>query len=88
MTIVYNDWPLKFQTHLFSVSIYFLIDYLSNDNEIAGRNGVSGVYGYWILSSCASYSNYAWAVDHYGSADDNFVNYVGHGARPVINLSI
>ena len=72
-----------------SESTLYLIDYLSNDNEIAGRNGVSGVYGYWTLSSYASYSDHAWIVNYDGYAGHDGVSSDGsNGARPVINLSI
>ena len=49
---------------------------------------VSGVNGYWTLSSSASYADYAWHVGT-DSANDNSVYYDGYyGARPVITLSI
>ena len=72
-----------------SESTLYLIDYLLNDNEIAGRNGVSGVYGYWMLSSDASASFSAWYVHYIGYANGSIVDDDGRiGARPVINLSI
>ena len=65
----------------------WMVDYLYD----AGyqTNTVSGVYGYWTLSSSASYSNIAWYVDYFGFAHDFDVDYDGYyGVRPVINLSI
>jgi len=76
-----------------SSSKLYLIDYLYGDDDadygITGRNGVSGVYGYWTLSSLASLSDYAWAVDCYGNVSSDYVGIDGdYGVRPVINLSI
>jgi len=73
-----------------SESPLYLIDYLSNDYEITGRNGVNGIYGYWTLSSYSSGSSYAWYINFAGnlangsgiSSNDSF------GVRPVITLSI
>ena len=68
----------------------WMVDYLSNDYEIAGRNGVSGVLGYWTLTSTSS--DHAWYIEYGGSggyAFDSSVDYDGsYGVRPVINLSI
>ena len=60
-----------------------------NDYKIAGRNGVTRVYGYWTLSSYTSSSRVAWYVYHNGDAfPDDLVSEDGSiGVRPVINLS-
>jgi len=65
----------------------WMVDYLYD----AGyqTNTVSGVYGYWTLSSNASDSNDAWYVDYDGNAFTRLVDGFGsYGVRPVINLSI
>ena len=70
-----------------SSSKLYLIDYLYD----AGyqTNVVNDVYGYWTLSSDASFSDYAWYVDYCGYAYNDYVSYGGfYGVRPVINLSI
>ena len=53
------------------------------------RTAVSGVYGYWTLSSYASGSGRAWRVGYDGYAGGYNVSIDGSiGARPVITLSI
>lgn len=55
---------------------------------------IDGIYGYWTLSSCPDFSDFAWAVDYNGIVNIDFVDndHVGndlvYGARPVINLKI
>ena len=53
------------------------------------RTAVSGVYGYWTLSSLASDPGNAWTVNYDGYADlSNVVNDGDYGVRPVITLLI
>ena len=68
----------------------WMVDHLNEyTSAYPTRTAVSGVYGYWTLSSDASISSSAWAVDYIGYANGNGVNDDGnYGARPVINLSI
>ena len=52
-------------------------------------NNISGIYGYWTLSSIAAYSYDAWDVDSGGYVGSHDVDYgYGYGVRPVINLKI
>ena len=52
-------------------------------------NNISGINGYWTLSSRAGYSDRAWYVDYHGFVDFISVdNSSCYGARPVINLKI
>ena len=76
-----------------SKSTLYLIDYLYADEDaergIMGRNGVSGVYGYWTLSSIASRSDLVWYVDYTGNANLNDVVFdSSYGVRPVITVPI
>ena len=81
-----------------SKTTLYLIDYLDGYSDsldgITGRNGVSGVKGYWILSRRASNSYYAWNVGSLGrtgtgSIADGGFDYSGDiGVRPVITLDI
>ena len=70
-----------------------LIDYLNGAADshlsIVGRNSVSGVAGYWTLSSLSTNSSAAWDVMSSGMSGGGAVaaNPVV-GVRPVINLSI
>ena len=68
----------------------WMVDHLNEyTSAYPTRTAVSGVYGYWTLSSIASYSGSAWRVSYDGSASSDGVNNDGaDGARPVINLSI
>ena len=71
----------------YSESTTYLYDYM----EDAGHqtNIVSGIYGYWTLSSIASDSSNAWFVFCDGFVSGNFFLINGScGARPVINLTI
>ena len=69
----------------------WMVDHLNEyTSAYPTRTAVSGVYGYWTLSSLASYPGGAWSVSQYGYANrSNVVLDVGiYGVRPVINLSI
>ena len=68
----------------------WMTNYLhANTTYYPERTAVSGVYGYWMLSSRASYSNTAWSVLFNGYAIfDDVSTGVYYGVRPVINLSI
>ena len=69
----------------------WMVDHLNEyTSAYPTRTAVSGVYGYWTLSSRASRSDYAWRVHYYGYANgDGSAALDGNsGARPVINLSI
>ena len=78
-----------------SSTTVYLIDYLQGDYDteipIVGRNGVSYLFGYWMLSSNASSPGGAWYVTWSGGKSTNHLIYEGetmYGVRPVINLSI
>ena len=72
-----------------SESTLYLINYLSNYQEITGRNGVNNVYGYWTLSSFASLSSEAWVVDYSGISGTCSVNDDDYyGVRPVITVPV
>ena len=74
----------------------YLYEYL-DDSDWYGTEGkkptnnISGIYGYWTLSSNLDDSSFAWYVGCDGSLhhfdDDVSVDY-GSGVRPVINLKI
>ena len=72
----------------------YLIDYLDGQFDVAygitGRNGVSGVYGYWTLSSyTSSSSGGARIVISGGSANFYNVNLDDrYGVRPVITVPV
>ena len=68
----------------------WMVDHLNEyTSAYPTRTAVSGVYGYWTLSSSASNSGNAWYVNCNGYAYSNYVYTDGsRGARPVINLSI
>ena len=68
----------------------WMVDHLNEyTSAYPTRTAVSGVYGYWTLSSYASYSDHAWIVNYDGYAGHDGVSSDGsNGARPVINLSI
>jgi len=68
----------------------YLYNYLDNgENQ---TNVVSGVSGYWMLSSSSNVSYGAWFVFYHGFADDSSITgnelFQVKGIRPVINLSI
>ena len=67
----------------------YLYDYLNLGNNIQA-NPISGIYGYWTLSSRADFSDYAWHVGYVGGVDGDDVAGYGNycGARPVINLKL
>jgi len=75
-----------------STKIY-LIDYLLGTNDstlgITGRNNVSGIYGYWTLSSTGNSDIVAWVVYYDGRATHTAVASTGlYGVRPVINIPV
>ena len=66
----------------------YLYDYLKQSGTIQ-TNAISGIFGYWTLSSRATYSNCALYVFNSGDLSYNNVNYDRNsGVRPVINLKI
>ena len=76
----------------------WMTDYLdTNTYYYPNRTAVSGVAGYWLLSSKANSDKYVWIVDSFGEAHFGSewlgwqatvnVDYY-FGVRPVINLSI
>ncbi len=67
----------------------YLYDYL-NQSGIIQTSVISGIEGYWTLSSYSGYSGYAWFVNYDGRLSFvNGVRYGGlYGVRPVINLKI
>jgi len=60
-----------------------------NGNGTQPTNTISGIYGYWILSSAAGNSQSAWRVYYSGSVGGSNVD-VGSsiGVRPVINVRL
>ena len=68
----------------------WMVDHLKEyTSAYPTRTAVSGVYGYWTLSSRASDPSSAWGVYYNGNAGDIDVYDDGNdGVRPVINLSI
>ena len=68
----------------------WMVDHLNEyTSAYPTRTAVSGVYGYWTLSSNASYPFSAWIVYYIGIAYYYGVGSDGdYGVRPVINLSI
>ena len=68
----------------------WMVDHLNEyTSAYPTRTAVSGVSGYWTLSSYASYSGVAWNVYYRGYAGNYEVLDARYGgARPVINLSI
>ena len=76
-----------------SSATLYLIDYLDGSEDeyipLEGRNNVSGLTGYWTLSSTFVYTVGACYVNHNAYYDyDVHVYEVALGVRPVINLSI
>jgi len=61
--------------------------YTSCENYGCLNNSESSMYGYWTVSSYASFSSYAWYVYYNGYAGTNFVSNDGYvGVRPVITI--
>ena len=66
----------------------YLYDYLNSYNNIQ-TNAISGINGYWALSSYADSSNLAWDVYYESRVGSLVVNIGNHlGVRAVINLKI
>ena len=66
----------------------YLYDYLSQSGTIQ-TNQISGIQGYWTLSSYPGYTNGASGVNYGGFVNTNSVgNYTSYGVRPVITLKI
>ena len=66
----------------------YLYDYLNQSGTIQ-TNAISGIYGYWTLSSFDWDSKYALRVHYVGILGDNDVDADNCcGVRPVINLKI
>ena len=69
----------------------WLSNYLNISSYVTGEGlqNISGIYGYWTLSSFASDSSTAWDV-HYrgGVGDSDVVDDYDNGVRPVITLEI
>ena len=69
----------------------YLANYLSSSSYVTGDGlqNISGITGYWTLSSIADYSTGAWYVTYYGNVYSNYVDNEGSfGVRPVITLEI
>ncbi len=90
----YNTYArLPYESELSNVSAdtIWLIDYLDGeydaDSEIVGRNGISGINGYWTLT--ASMSGFSvWYVDAYVGTNVNSLYDNSIGVRPVITLGL
>lgn len=50
---------------------------------------ISGLEGYWILSSIPSSADYVWIIDYYGNVIDEILQYNDvNGVRPVITVPV
>ena len=56
-------------------------------HEINSNNGITNIYGYWLLSSYPGYSSRARLVSSSGLVYHNDTTNVYYGARPVITVS-
>ena len=69
----------------------YLANYLQSSSYVTGEGlqNISGIYGYWTLSSYASNSGYAWNVYYDGRVNaGNVIDEDSRGVRPVITLEI
>ena len=69
----------------------YLANYLNSSSYVTGEGlqNISGIYGYWTLSSSAYSSDFAWLVYYSGIVDDDLVDSEhSRGVRPVITLEI
>ena len=71
----------------------YLYNYMDELGGISsGEIAISGIYGYWTLSSRADYYGDAWIVYYEGKTsepgNDDYVGYDVIGVRPVINLKL
>ena len=67
----------------------WLSNYLRKNEYVSGEGlkNIEEIIGYWVLSSYASKSNFAWYVDYRGLIGDHTVN-SDLGVRPVITLKL
>ena len=65
----------------------YLVNYLNKGDDVKGEGlqNISGIYGYWTLSSNADYSFYASNVYYNCNVYNSHVN--SSGVRPVITVS-
>ena len=69
----------------------YLANYLQSSSYVTGEGlkNISGIYGYWTLSSYATYSNFAWYASYDGRVNSSGVGTeFDNGVRPVITLEI
>ena len=68
----------------------WLVNFLNKSGHVTGEfvQNVSGVYGYYTLSSVLKNEYLVWGVSCGGALNKGWVNYGESGVRPVINLPL